>query len=389
MHIDLTREQAEEAGVLLRQDGAWLFRESIRLGDHAHDGARIWLKSAGAAEPVETEQSITMPEVHANGLRDVSSATPSSWPAPHPLALTTRYRWTVVPPRVPAGAIEDALIRRWKKSDTDWLSRLSDIQTSLEAAEGSQGRIARTFSSLMSAMMGFKRTQGSLLKKVTALTERRPSKAGPAIASDLFTHLKRLEEQTKTLQVDLEEAERKAREDEEREKQKKQWRRKSDDARRDIPEHKKELADAESRRPGLEEQIAALSEELKNAGKKAKRRLGAQRGKLKDESTRLDKTIQSLIEKIASLEQTASEPFTFRPPKQPSSRSKGAGGRFVPASSSARPSNPVPAEALPGVGLLRSLKGRRYLVIDCWEDLVLGEAEANRLEADLVAPEGV
>lgn len=389
LRIDFTREQAADAAALLQQPGLWSFQESVRLGHHAEDGARIWLKDAGAAKRVEDEQTISMADVLATGLRAASSATPDSWPEPQPLALTTRYCWTVVPPRVPSGATEDALIGRWNKVDDSWEDRLSKAREALEAAAGNRGRIGRAFSRLMSAMMGFERTHGGLLKEIGALGDLRPSESGPSAAPALLTRLQRLEEQTNSLQSDLEEAERKAREDEEREKQEKQWRRLGEEARRTIPERRADLAEAKAARPALDEQLATLAEESKDAGKKAKRSLSARRAKLDDERTRLKRTIQRLNDEIAALERTASEPFTFTSPPRPRARSKGSGGRFVPASSAARPSNPVPDEALPAVGALRSQKGKRYLVIDRWEDLNLGEKEASRLKAVLVAPEDV
>lgn len=389
MRIEFTREQANDVSALLQQDGSWTFGEGVRLGDHAHDGAKLWLKGASVAAPVEPEQVIAMAEVHADDLRSAPSASPSSWPAPQPLALTTRYRWTVIPPRVPAGANEDALIGEWKKVDADWEARVSKAREALDAADGSRGRIGRAFSRLVSAMMGFERTQNGLMTEAVALGDYRPSDAGPTDAPGLFARLERLEDQTKKLKSDLEEAERKAREDEEREKQEAQWRLACEEARRALPDRRAELAEAEARRPGLDEQLTALSEELKTAGKKAKRSLGAQRGKLSDERARLERTIQRLTDEIASLETTASEPFTFTPPAQPRVRSKASGGRFVPSSYASRPASPVPSEALPEVGLLRSQKGKRYLVIDRWEDLELGEQAASRLNAVLVAPENV
>ena len=387
LRIELTREQAADAAAVLEQPGCWSFRESIRLGDHADDGAKIWLRDAVAAEPVEAEQYIALPDVQADELRGVPEAGPSTWPQPQPLALTTRYGWTVVPPRVPEDASEEPLIGRWKKVDADWLDRLSKAREALDAADGSRGRIGRAFSRLVSAMMGFERTQSGLLTEITVLAARCPSEAGPADSPALLARLERVEEQTKKLTSDLQEAERKAREDEEREQQEEQWRRRGEEARTALPERRIQLVEAEATLPGIEEQLAALSEELKTAGKKTKRSLGARRGKLSDEKTRLGRTIQRLADEITSLEQTASEPFTFVPPTQPRMRSTGSGGRFVPSSATARPANPVPSEALPEVGVLRSQKGKRYLVIDRWEDLDLGEQAASRLKAVLVAPE--
>jgi hypothetical protein len=389
MQIELTQEQAADVADLLQQTGSWNFQETVRLGDHNHDGATIWLEGAGAAHSIEPEQRIDLPEVGAKSLRAMAASTPSSWPPPQPLALTARYRWTVVPPRVPASASEDPLIGRWQKVDTNWVSRIGKARAALEAAEGRRGRIGRAFSKLMSAMMGFERTQTGLLADVVALDELRPSEAGPEDAATLFSRLERLEDETKKLKSDLEKAEHKALEDEARETQKTQWHQREEEAQRALPEHRSNLKELEDGRLTLDKQLAALSEELKSAGKKAKRSLSAQQGKLKDESTRLDRKTQRLNDEISALERSTAESFLFVPPAQPTMRSKGSGGRFVPASSAARPSSTVPSEALPEVGSLRVHKSKRYLVIDRWEDLDLGEQDASRLKALLVAPEDV
>jgi hypothetical protein len=389
MQIELTQDQASDVADLLQQTGSWSFQETIRLGDHAHDGSTIWLKGAGVAHPVEPEQGIDLPEVGADSLRAMAASTPSSWPPPQPLALTAQYRWTVVPPRVPASASEDPLIGRWQKADKDWVSRIGKARAALEAAEGSRGRISRVFSGLMSAMMGFERTQSGLLADVAMLDALQPSEVGPEDAPAIFTRLESLEDQTKKLESDLDEAEHKAREDEEREKQETQWRQRAEEAQRELPEHRSDLKELEAGRPTLDEQLAALSDELKSAGKKAKRSLSARRAKLNDERTRLDRKIQRLSDEICAFERSTAEPFIFVPPTRPTMRSKGSGGRFVPASSAARPSSTVPGEALPEVGSLRVHKSKRYLVIDRWEDLDLGEQDASRLKALLVAPEDI
>ena len=387
LRVELTREQAADGVALLEQQGLWAFQTGVRLGDQAHSGVELWLEGAANANAVEHEQSIAMPDVGAESLRAIASTTPGSWPTPQPLALSARYTWTVVPPSVPAGASEDPLVGSWKKADADWHKRLASVRSALELAEGNRGRIGRSFARLVSAMMGFERTQSGLLAESSTLEALLPSEAGPAGAPALLSRLERLEEQTKTLQANLEESEQKAREDEEREKQEAEWRRRVEQARRALPEHRAEVSDANEKRPALVEQIEQLSEEIKTAGKKAQRSLKAERGKLQDQLTRLDRQIQRLTGEIEVLERTAAEPFAFKPPARPATRSTGSAGRFVPTSSGPRAAAVVPSEALPEVGKLRSHKGKRYLVIERWEDLDLGEQAAERLHAHLVAPE--
>jgi len=403
LHIELTCEQAADARALLRQDGSWNFQESIRLGDHAHDGAKIWLKDAATAQSVKVEQTIAMSEVQAMELRATPSTTPSSWPDPQPLALTTRYRWTVIPPRVPSGARDDALVGRWDKVDKDWAGRLSDVRSLLETAEGNQGRIGRTFSRLVSAMMGFERTQSSLLGETKEMQQcLSPSEAGDASA--MFIRLEGIEEQTKKLTSDLEQAEHKVREDEEREKQEQAWRQEVEAARAALPEYQVDLDEAETKLIDLDrvaeeleaesEGVGLKSKEMKMASKtakevikKAKRNLHTRHLKLKDERTRQGGTVRRLKDQNDALLKTVSKSFTFRPPTQPRIHAKSSDKRFVPTASTPRHSNSLPDEALPEVGNLRSCKGKRYLVIESWEDLELGEQAAIRLNAMLVAPE--
>jgi hypothetical protein len=308
-------------------------------------------------------------------------------PAAQPLALAVRYQWTVVPPRVPAGAEEDALVGRWRKLDEDWTTRLARVREALVAADGNRGRIGRAFSRLVSAMLGFERTHGGLLARVGALEGQRPSAAGPSGAPALLAQLGEIEVAARKLQADLEEAERKAREDEEREKQQAAWQSRVDAANRDLPDHRTALTTAENRRSANADELRGIEESLKSADKKARKDLTANQRKLSDDLQRANKEITRLRSEITGLEQQAAERFEFRPPPTPAGRLAQPGGRFVPPASSARPAANVPDEALPDVGSLRSHEGQRYLVIHTWDQLTAGEQTAARLSAKLVAPE--
>jgi hypothetical protein len=387
LRIRLSPLQASEVGRVLDTAARWTFQTDMRLGDPALRAAFFWLSGEASARTVEAEQVIEVPEVMAATLRATPDATPSATPTAQPLALSVRYRWTVVPPRVPAGTEEDALVGRWRKLDEDWTTRLARVREGLEAASGDRSRIGRAFSRLMSAMLGFARTHGGLLAQVATMEAQRPSVAGPTGAPALLSRLAEIEEQTKKLQGDLEDAERKAREEEEREKQETAWRGRVDAASRDVPARRASLAATEARRQTITEELASIEEAMKSADKDARKDLTASQRKLSDDLTRANKDITRLRGEVSSVEQQAGERFEFRPPPTPGVRPVQAGGRFVPPSSAPRTASVVPDEALPEVGDLRSQKGQRYLVIQTWEELAKGEQAATRLTAKLVAPE--
>jgi hypothetical protein len=359
----------------------------VRLGEAAHRAAQFWLPGEAAARGLEAEQFVEVPDVPAASLRDVLTTEPASVPPSQPLALAVRYKWTVVPPRVPTGAEEDALVGRWRKLDDEWTARLARVREALIAAEGDRGRIGRAFSRLVSAMLGFERAHGELLARVSTLESQRPSTAGPTGAPALLAELAEVEDAARRLQTDLDEAERKAREDEEREKQQAAWQSRVDAANRDLPDRRTALATAESRRTAIADELRGVDESLKSADKQAKKDLTANQRKLSDDLQRANKEVTRLRGEITVLEQQAAERFEFRPPPAPTGRPLQPGGRFVPTASSARPAANVPEEALPEVGSLRTSKGHRFLVIQTWEELSKAEHEAIRLSAKLVAPE--
>jgi hypothetical protein len=387
LRLRLTSNQAPEVARLLEAPPVWRFQAGVRLGEASHRSARFWLPGEATARGLEAEQHVEVPDVSAHSLREVPTTVPAALPAPQPLALAVRYQWTVVPPRVPAGAADDALVDRWRKLDEDWTARLVRIREELVAIEGDRGRIGRAFSRLISAMLGFERTHGGILARVDALASQRPSDAGPAGAPALLAQLGEIEDAARKLQADLEEAERKAREDEEREKQQAAWQSRVGAANRDLPDRRSALATAESRSAAIAEELRSIENALKSADKDAKKDLTANQRKLSDDLQRANKEVNRLRGEITALEQEAAERFEFRPPTAPAGRPAQPGGRFVPPASSARVASNVPDEALPEVGSLRSHKGQRYLVLQTWEQLTIGEQNAVRLAAKLVAPE--
>jgi hypothetical protein len=387
LRVQLAANQAKEFARLLESPPTWRFETNVRLGEESRRAAKFWLPGESAAHGLEDEQIVDIPAVTATSLRDMPAAAPASVPSPQPLALAVRYQWTVVPPRVPTGAEDDALVGRWRKFDEEWTARIARVREALIAAEGDRGRIGRAFSRLVSAMLGFERTHDGLLAKVGELGAQQPSAAGPAGAPALLAHLAEIEDAAHKLQADLQEAERRAREDEERDKQQAAWQSRVDAANLNLPDRRRILATAESLRVAKEEELRGIEDALKSADKEAKKDLAAKQRKLSDDLQRANTEVKRLRGEVAALQQQASEQFEFRLPPAPSGRPAQPGGRFVPSASSARPESNVPEEALPEVGSLRSHKGQRYLVLQTWEQLAIGEQTATRLAAKLVASE--
>ncbi len=387
LRLRLTANQTTEVAQLLTTPPAWQFQTDVRLGETKHRLAQFWLPDEPAPRAPEDEQLIEVPDVLATSLGEAPSTKPTSVPPPQPLALTVRYQWTVVPPRVPAGTEEDPLVGRWRKLDEDWISRLSQVRNGLHTVDGDQGRVGRVFSHLVSAMLGFKRKHDDLLERVGALEAQRPSAVGPSSALDLLAELVELEDAAAKLHTHLEDTERQAREEEEIKKQQGEWQSRVDAANSALPVRREALATAKERLSAIEAELVRVEKLRNSSDKETRKDLKANKNKLIDEQRRAEKEIKRLRDEIASLEQRATEQFVFHQSPAPMARPTNSGGRFVPPASKAPPNNNVPEEALPEVGFLKRHKGQRYLVIKNWEDVALGEQAASRLSARLVAPE--
>jgi hypothetical protein len=387
LRILLNAEQASEAVGILDGPGSWSFHVDTRLGDHAPDKELLWLSGAVRPATVDAEQAIDMGVVQADRLQEMSSAAPSTWPEPQPLAQTARFVWKVIPPRVPVGAVEDALLAQWRKSDADWMDRLGKARQALQAVEQEQGRVAKAFSRLASALLGFGRKRGELLAHIAELEQARPSVAGPAAAPTLWEKLAVVEEDSQKLHRDLATSEVEAREAEERERQEEAWRKKVKTAEQQLAEKRTELPGHEARLRDAEKSLDSVNEALKKAEKKERKDLSARKQKVSDEVTRVKKQLAIARSEVANLERDATEPFTFKPPTTTVLKPSSAGNRFIPQGASTRTKPNLPSEALPDLGLLRTHHGQRYLVIQTWEQLPQGQQNADRLNARLVAPE--
>lgn len=389
LRIRLTAKQAVEVSRLLEAPPTWRFHTNALLGDANYRSSNFWLPNEGAARELESEQLVDVPEVHALSLREVPDAAPKSVPDAQPLSLAVRYQWSVVPPSMPTGSQEDPLIARWRKLDEDWIARLKRVSEALNNADGESNRIGQAFSRLLGAMLGFERTRSSLLTRVRELETLRLSKVGPADAIPLLNQLSEIEGAAAKLRTNLEDAERKAREDDEREKQQSAWQDKVNAAKQKLPDCQTRLKAAESSSCAAADDLRGIEESLKSTDKEAGKDLKAKKLKLTDERQRHDKEIERLQGEISALEKQAAEPFEFRPQPVSTARTAQSSGRFVPQPSIAPQTANVPDEAPPDTGNLRTHKNQRYLVIQTWEQLEAGESSASRLSAKLVAPENV
>ncbi len=387
LRVRLTAQQAPEVARLLESPSAWRFQVDVRLGELSHRAAQFWLPGEAAARRLEDEQLVPLPDVTANSLREVPNTAPAVVPAAQPLALAVRYQWTVVPLRVPAGSLEDELVKRWRGLDDDWAKRLAALRVSIETSDGERSRILTTFSRLLSGMLGFQRTHGELLEAVSALEGTPPSQVGPSRAVELLVRLDRLEEQAREHQGDLEDAERKAREDEEREKQHAAWATQLERAKKDAAATRVELASAEAREAELADEANGLEARLPDAESKEKMDLQAQQKRNGDERKKHAERLKKLRYDLKKHEDDVSRPFTFNATKRETKAQQPRGQRFVPAGTPSRSLSVVPEDALPEVGSLCTHKGQRYLIIHAWEHLDAGERAAARLSAQLVAPE--
>lgn len=393
LRLRLTADQAHELAQVLEEDASWHFNCNIHLGDPSHQGAEFWLPGEVDAHCLQLEQVIDLRDQNATSLNAVADTFPEDFPQAQPLALSVRYQWTVIPPTLPRGTEDDALVGRWRKLDGNWSSRINDVRKLLAASKDDRGRIGKVLSQLVGAMLGFKLTHDELLKNASGLEDKLPSTVGPDHAVELFRQLSEIEDQSRKLQTDLKEAERKAREDDEREKQKAVWSTRVEAAKHELLGLRAELEEIQGSRNLVEKNCQDADEQFKSADKAAKKDIKVRKSKLSDDLQRLEKKIKQLKGEIEAKETLAVEVFEFNPSKQPRQRKEKTGGRFVPEQSGTKRTI-VPEEALPVVGRLMRKTGSasdrpRYLVIDKWKDLDDGEREAKRLNALLVAPETI
>lgn len=385
--IELSAQQAGEAAQVLDRTAEWSFRTGVQIGAHEHAEEKFWLSEAEVAQPLLPQQHISLPAVPAPEIRSLPDTEPSSFPEAAPLSVEARYTWTATPPRCPKGARPDPLHKRWEELDADWSKRLGTARGLLEQTDEQRGSLGGRFASLLQSMMGFQRTQKRLAGEHDALEGETLSHGSPDAARRLLDRLRALEEGCQKLSGDLSDKEYDAEKEKARQEQQEELLQRKDKAKARKDDALKEQQEQQDKVERCDARLEELDEQYPDAGKKERRDLRAEKKKLQDERKAASKSRRQLSEELEALEATLNEAFTFKPPprKRSASRKKGQSG-FIPTAKP-RKASQVPDEALPQVGALSTHNKQRYLIISTWEELEVGEAEAKRLNAKLVAAE--
>jgi hypothetical protein len=387
LRFRLNEGQTHDLKTLLNSQTPWEFLTDVRLGDFADTDSQFWLSGEKSAEELIPRRSVTLPHETALTLDTMNETPPREIPISHPLALEFQYTWTVQPPRLPKGSKEDDLVLDWGKIDRDWKNRLAKLETTLKENQDKRGRLRERFTSLFREMLGFDHSHKDLQNEANRLGQLVPSTGGPSTAREWFRSLGELEQKVSELAANVAEAETKAKEDEEREKQRTAWEAEVKKAESELLKSREKLKQIEESQEQRERDLALIEEEFKSADNKRRRDLGVEKQRLTIDKENDSKQIKSFQSKITELTAKSEEEFVFKPQTSTMNTRRTSGG-FVPEQMKKPESVQVPPNALPQVGLLRSHKNVRFLVIENWEDHALGKSEAERLAARLVAPEG-
>ena len=392
LRVVLTPGQGRQLHKALDGAATWRFGAAIRLGDVAATSS-LWLPEEAGPRGLKPEEVIVLGAMSSSSLRSAPQLEPPSLPAPEPLTLSVDFRWTVLPPGCPSGSQDDSLVRQWRILDEQWRKRLVAARTQLASADQERVRLGEGFRRLAGAVLGFGRTHETLLQKLGMLEGQELLSMAPETAQAALDELVTLEGQARAFRDDLEAAERQAREDDERDQQMRAWETKQSEATAAVPRMqqelqviKKALADLEAEK----DQASSVEDENDQKARRAKLSddiIRLERKKVADDIIRLERKKKELVSELKVQQAAAEGPFEFKP-SRPLASAKSAGARFVPAVRAGPPDALVPRERLPTTGVLRSHLGSRYLVIDAWQELDEGEAEAARLGAQLVAKEG-
>jgi hypothetical protein len=432
LSITLNEAQKQTISRILDSHTSWIFGIDLSLAEWAsRDRVSIWLPNRQKAEPITKEELISLPDVQAKELPNAQRTEPSHFPDPHPLALTVRYKWTVLPPVVPSAAAEDPLVVSWRKLDEEFERRCKKQTESIDDASGHQSQLGKLFARLTSALLGFGHSSRSLKEELSALQQKRPSIAGPMEAHALFESLASLERRVGELHQSQADAEHKAREDQAREEQRQQWQQQQKDASSSLSNLQQQLAQNNQQRaeltqlsqeiaqkqasldaePKAEESKESASrktpstktpstktpstktpreEESSQKKDEARAELRTQQLRCADDLKKAERERSKLLAEIERCNERLAEEFVFHPPEKPTPRTgRGTGVALFtnPPKHTSAAGSIIPNEAIPEVGLLRSHKGQRYLVIEQWSALAKAQQAAARLSAGLVTTE--
>jgi hypothetical protein len=294
------------------------------------------------------------------------------------------YKWRNVPPVLPNGAQSDPLVDAWERADAHWQENLKALEGKLRDGESLLGKMQQSLSKWLGRnLLGFGQSKEKIEKELEQCRQVKPSATSREELVAATDKLKDLASRIQTFAGDLSKSQR---EGEER-RQREQWEAERGRIRQLLEEKKANLEEAQRNEVGLAEKLGKLdkiSEADRDEDWKPRRQ------KTDDELTKARSTLKGLENEVSSLQTKLNEQFVFKPldgANQPSVSPKGT--KFVPQPSS-DPAVAVPAfpsEALPSVGQLFIHQRQRYLAIANWGELDVGEREATRLKAKLVAKE--
>lgn len=340
----------------------------------------VWLPNADKPASVVHVENIAAGTVTAKEIREMPTTNAASYREPAPLALSAHYTWSVQPPRVPSVAKEDPLLEQWRIADARAKSLVEDLVKRLDATVSHTATLKR-FKDMAGKLLGLGSAQSRLRDKLVICGKTIPSTIGPEDARTRFSEMMDIDEQLRRHADDVVKEEHQAELNEERQRQERAHEEMHRKAVHDLAQVQEDL---EQERNRLENGLMELK--TREFGDEKERQAA-----LKKREFDATKQIKKLEARVRELEVDVAKPFEFIPPHRPELvKAGGKGGttvsKFVPQANGAL-DIVVPTEALPQVGHLRKTKDARYLVIDRWEHVILGEREALRLGARLVAPE--
>lgn len=283
-HLTLNAAQATALGDVLATPLRWRFETDVRLGSYAADAQRLWLADAKTARPLVSEQPLSAGTLTASALRTLGQTEPRPFPAPEPLALSSRVQWTAAPPTLPKGCAADPLAGQWQQLDQQQAQRVATLRDGVTEAEQEQKRLGNRFKQFAQAFFGFGHAKDTLKGQVEACAAPLASARGPAAARALFETLEKLEQRQAEHRKDLRDAENKARVDEAREAQQAEWTARVEKARQDqiaARQRQRETTEAHGAQADALEQAQAT---LRAAEEDKSERETAVRGLAVDES---------------------------------------------------------------------------------------------------------
>lgn len=381
LRVRLNQTQCDVLDAILSGPGAWRFACDARIGDPSLRDASFWLPGEPGPRPLDREAVLRLGDVRGSALDDYHLAEPEVFPEGPVLALAVRHTWTALPPSVPKGASEDALIGRWRALDTRWAARRDALVASLEALLPARERLAQ-FPGQDGAVLGFARAHADLAARVSALPAALGG-ADSASAHEAIASLESLDASYDTLASALAKAEHAAKMAQAREAQEQAWRDRRDAARMALSPRRQAFEESTARVATLRNALDSRKEdgEISRSDREARRRRDA------DALQRAERDARRLGDEVQALERAAHAEFHFEAPPPSTASTSRKGAAFVPTPARATEALEVPEEALPEVGALRTHKGRRYLVIERRAELDAARMVADRLRAELVAPE--